>query len=277
MKKIATLGPVGTFTELAAKKFIDAVDEELEIALYPNFLKTFNALGKDCQYAVIPIENTLDGYVERSLDLLLNTEHKIYRELFLPIKFSFVSNEKDISKLNKIYVQFKTQGQCLKFLDNYDNDKIVTTETNGVSFDEINQGRAGEAAIIPQHMFNDKTKYKHYIENVTDYKGNETRFIILSENNNEIYDNCKNYKTSLIILDVADEPGALAGILNKLSINKINLHSIMSRPTKKILGKYHFFIDIEGHYPENKVVKKVIDEIIEKNNIKIVGAYSAIM
>jgi prephenate dehydratase len=275
MKKIATLGPAGTFTELAAKKFISAVDDDLEIVFYSSFLKTFNALGKECDYAIIPIENTLDGYVERSLDLLLNTQHKICGEVFLPIKFAFVSNEKDLLKLKKIYVQFKTQGQCLKFLDGFENDKIIITETNGISFDEINKGRRNEAAVIPQHMFSKSMKYEYYLDNVTDYLKNETRFIVLSKND-EDFDESKSYKTSLIILDVADEPGALADILNKLAQNKINLHSIMSRPTKKVLGKYHFFIDIEGHYPENKIVKNVIDEIVEKNNIKIVGAYSAI-
>ncbi len=150
MKKIATLGPAGTFTEIAAKKYQQLINEELEIKLYPTIPKSCEAIGKECEWGIIPIENTLDGYVQRSLDILLGIEFKIVHELFLPIQFSFVSNEKNLNNLQRIYAQFKSQGQCMKFLDQFESRKIITTASNGISFERMNNLIPGEAAIL--HM-----------------------------------------------------------------------------------------------------------------------------
>lgn len=275
MKKIATLGPVGTFTELAAKKYIKEVKEKLEIVLYPSIIKSCNAVGNECELGIIPIENTLDGYVQRSLDLLLQTDIKIINELYLPIQFSFVSNEKDLKNVKKIYAQFKTQGQCVKFLDQFESSKIITTESNGISYNEIKKGNEREAAIVPNHILDHSNNFEYIIDNVTDYSKNETRFVVVSKNP-IIHNVDKNYKTSLIILDVADEPGALSNILNEFAKRSINIHSIMSRPEKTVMGKYHFFIDIQGAYPNDKLLKEAIDKIKIKNKLKVAGSYFAL-
>lgn len=124
-------------------------------------------------------------------------------------------------------------------------------------------------------MLKDENEFSFTLANVTDSKENETRFIILSKNNME-YDISKKYKTSIAIMDVSNKPGVLFGILNEFSKRNINLTSIMSRPTKKGLGKYHFFIDINGHYPEEENIKQAIDTIRENSEIKVLGSYSVI-
>lgn len=275
MKNIATLGPAGTFSEIAAKKYNNEKNFYGNIIFYPSITKAFKAVGEQCKVAIIPIENTLDGYVQPTLELLSKTNLKIIDEIIIPIQFSFVGNSKNTSDIEKIYVQFKTQGQCCDFLEQFDNNvKIITTQSNGESFINAKYGTTHEAAIIPQHMLKSEFRLPYEIENVTDSKENETRFIVVSEKSvNCFYYKEKKYKTSLIIVQTEDKPGSLANILTEFSSRNINLMSILSHPNKQMLGKYYFFIDIEGHYPEDKNVKEAIDNISENNKVKILGTY----
>ncbi|AZV57960.1 prephenate dehydratase domain-containing protein [Clostridium sp. AWRP] len=273
MNKIATLGPVGTFSELATKKYIQKTNKNLEITFYPTITKVFNTIGEECKLGIIPIENTLDGYVQLVLDLLAQTDLQIIHELVIPIQFSFAANALKISDIEKVYAQFKTQGQCYNFLEQFNSIKVITTESNGESFEKLKEGITGESAIIPQYILNNENKFSFIIENITDSQDNETRFIILSKNP-ESYDVNKQYKTSIVIMDaINNKPGVLSKILNEFSSRNINLTSIISRPTKKALGKYYFFIDLEGHYAIDKNISEAI-EVISKNNIvKILGSF----
>jgi prephenate dehydratase len=276
MIKIATLGPKGTFTELAAKKYIERFQSNAKIVFYPTTAKSFHAVGKECDLGIIPIENTLDGYVQSSLDLLLGSDLKIMYELILPIQFSFVSNSLDISEVQKVYAQFKTQGQCSKFLEQFASTQIVITESNGASFEQVKKGILGEGAVIPKHILKTEDEFPLIVKNVADSEDNETRFIVISKDP-VLYEPGKRYKTSIaIITNDADKPGILSEILNEFSRNEINLTAIISRPTKRMLGKYHFFIDKEGHYPQTETVKQTIDRISENYTIVILGSYSLI-
>lgn len=275
MKRVATLGPKGTFTEIATKKYVETREKDSEIVFYPTINRIINAIGEECELGIIPIENTLDGYVQRLLDLLLHTDLNIIHELIIPIQFSFVANAEILENVEKIYVQFKTQGQCCKFLEQFINVKIITTESNGESLEKVREGIKGEAAIICQYMYDNCKNFQFGIENVTDSKENETRFIVLTKDLKEQLEK-KHYKTSLVITDAADEPGILSKILNAFAEKNINLHSIISRPTKKGLGKYYFFIDVEGNYNEDEALKQAVDKIKKKNVVKILGTYSSL-
>lgn len=277
--KIATLGPQGTFSQLAVKKYTKEKNLEEDIVFYPSITKAFKAVGEQCNLGVIPIENTLDGYVQPTLDLLSKTSLKIIDEVVIPIQFSFVANSKSISDIERIYVQFKTQGQCCDFLEKFSgNIKIITTESNGDSFVKVKNGTIHEAAIIPEHVLKSEFSFKYSIENVTDSKENETRFIVVSKKEKDIK-YCKeiNYKTSLIIIQTEDKPGSLANILTEFSSRNINLMSIMSHPNKQMLGKYYFFIDIEGNYIEDRSLKEAANNIARNNKVKILGIYENAM
>jgi len=274
MNKIATLGPAGTFSELAVKKYEQLIDNNIEMIFYNTIRKVFNSIGNECEIGIIPIENTLDGYVQPTLDLLSKTDLNILYEIVIPIQFAFVGNNHMLN-INKIYAQFKTQGQCCEFLEKVDNVKIITTESNGESFKQVKKEILGEGAIIPKHTLINKKSFAFTIENVTDSEENETRFIVLA-NHFVKYDINKQYKTSIVIMNSTDKLGALSNILNEFAQRDINLTSIISRPTKKGLGKYYFFIDIDGHYPENRNIKQAIDKIQESNLVKVLGSYSVI-
>lgn len=273
MRKIATLGPAGTFCEIAAKKYNNEKDFDGSIIFYQSISKAFKAIGEQCELGIVPIENTLDGYVQPTLELLSKTKLNIIDEVVVPIQFSFVGNSKNINDVKRLYVQFKTQGQCGDFLEQFGDDvKIITTESNAESFISAKYGKFNEAAIVPHHMLKSEFKLPYEIENVTDSKENQTRFIVVSEKFLYYYPD-KDYKTSLIIIQAEDKPGSLSSILNEFACRNINLMSILSHPNKETLGKYHFFIDIEGNYFSDKNVKEAIDNISITNKVRILGVY----
>ena len=273
MTKIAVLGPTGTFTEKAAVEYMQKIGIQGKLEYYTTLKKTFEAIGKDCSYGVIPIENTLDGFVQIILDFLTHSELRIIHELVLPIRFGFVANAKQLEEVKTVYTQFKTQNQCLDFLEQFAEKNIITTPSNSASYEQACKGIEGEAAIIPMHNFESELPFPLFLENVADSLDNETRFIVLSKEDTKEFSEKAKYKTLLVIHDDQDRPGLLVDILNVFSKEEINLVSIISRPTKKGLGSYNFFIDVEGCYQRNEKVKVAVERVMKEYKVRVLGSY----
>lgn len=272
MSRVAVLGPPGTFTEKAAQKYLKLKHLDCQLEYYTSLRKTFDAVGKECILGVIPIENTLDGFVQMILDLLTHSQLKIIHEIVLPIRFAFVANC-DISLVDNVYTQFKSRNQCLDFLEQFSDKRIITTDSNSESYESVLNGNCSDGAIIPMHLIDDQSKFKTIIPDVADSLDNQTRFIVLSNTLNEEESLDESWKTLLVIHDDSDRPGLLVDILNFFSDEGINLKSIISRPTKTGLGNYNFFIDVEGCYQRNEVVKKAIEKVTKDFNIRVLGSY----
>lgn len=273
MDKIAVLGPQGTFTERATKMYLNALGIDAELAYFMSMRKTFKGVETDCKYGVIPIENTLDGFVQIILDLLDNSDLKVIHEIVLPIQFAFVANTKDIENIKKVYVQFKSENQCLDYLEQFSEGHIITTASNSQSFEQVKKGISDEGAIIPIHLLEKNHSFPLIVPTVTDSKDNETRFLIVSKELNSEVDQNHPWKTLFVIRDDADRSGLLRDILNEFSKDGINLKSIISRPTKRGLGNYNFFIDIEGCYQKDEKVRATVSRILDHYHIKILGSY----
>lgn len=270
---IAVLGPRGTFTDKATRQYIKKMNLDAERKYYPTMKKTFAAVGNECKYGVIPIENTLDGYVQIILDLLAANDLKIIHETVLPIRFAFVANCADLSAVKTIYVQFKSEGQCLEFLEQFQEADIITTASNSQSYEHVTQGEDCTAAIVPMHMLEEAYPFALVKKNVADSMDNETRFIVVAKHLNEEVDMCHHWKTSLVVTGDSDHPGQLADILGRFSESDINMVSIMSRPTKSGLGNYRFFIDLEGCYQKEPKVREAVAHVLDKYDIKILGSF----
>lgn len=289
MTTIATLGPPGTFSDIAAHQYVAALGDPqaLEIRYYKSIKSAFMAIGSECDCGVLPIENLSEGFVQVLLDLLLDGELQIIHELYLPIRFSFVSLAREISAVRKIFVQFMAKGQCITFIEGFQDVKIENTESNIQSLDLMLLEPEVAGAIVPFHSVQGKS-FPIHMDNVGDYRNNSTRFIALApdacsphlspapagKTAPAIESQALDSKTSLIVLDDQDYPGLLVQILSAFSKRNINLRSIMSRPTREYIGKYHFFIDIEGHR-DAEHVKAALGEISQLNKVKILGSYAA--
>ena len=220
----------------------------------------------------MPIENFSEGFVSLVLDHIIDSDLRIVSEVVLPIQFSFVSNTMDVSKIERLFVQFVAKGQCSEYLEILPNIDIVTTESNIESLNMVVSKLNNSAAIVPSDSF-DPTGFNTVVENVNDYKNNQTRFLALSEYQRAVdIGACQSWKTSLVILDDHDRPGLLAEILTSFASRKINLTSIISRPTKVVFGRYNFLINISGHFKDQAVLE-AIREISHIEKVKNMGSY----
>jgi prephenate dehydratase len=263
---VGVLGPKGTFSDYAAQKYY--LNKDFEIKYFNSIDKTFASIDQ-MNYIVVPIENTLDGYIQQNLDLILSNNLFIIDEIYLPIKFSLIGNVKRLENIKRIYVQYVTKNQCLKFLSDFDDQKIILTESNMQTFDQIVKGNENEAGIISSHMINQFDRFK--IHNVTDMDLNETRFVVLSNKLESILLN--EMKLSIVVIPSNDRPGLLYDLLSIFKKYQINLTSIISRPTKNKMGNYNFFIDLNYLSVDQEKVFNAIDEIKEGFEINVLGIY----
>ena len=255
MKKLAYLGPTHTFSDLCYKThYKDAYSP-----LHCNTIEeAFDSIDGSTD-ALVPIENSTDGFVQKTLDLLIQKDLFIMEEQTIPIKFAFFGH---LKYAERIYVQFKSFGQCKKFIKDHPNLEVVLTSSNQKSYDLYKN--KSDSSIIPLHLISNE---KH-ISNIEDYENNQTRFILISKKLNNI-----GKSASLVISPKIDRPGLLYDILGIFKKYDINLTSIISRPTKKVLGTYHFFIETKFiNFNPNKF-SMLLDIIRESFNVKLLGIY----
>lgn len=230
------------------------------------------SVGDTCNFGVIPIENLSEGFVSIVLDLIAETNLTIVSEVILPIKFSFVSSASSVSEIDKLYVQFVAKSQCSEFISTLNAVDLITTESNIESLDLVLKNACLSSAIVPASSYL-PSQFNIEIDDVTDYENNQTRFIVLADVKTPQQGVIiAPSKTSIVILDDDDHPGLLGEILSSFSNRNINLLSIISRPTRKVFGKYNFFIDIEGHI-NDALIFDAVEEIKHKNKVKLLGSY----
>jgi prephenate dehydratase len=230
-----------------------------------------NELG----YGILPIENTLEGYMQHHLDLLLEYDLIIEAELDLPIAFSLIGHVPS-KQMKTLYVQYSAKNQCMQFLRQHPSLKVVVSESNGESY-QLFQNDSSSAAIIPRHIY-ETIDHPYGIANVADETQNFTRFLIVRTNKDLplSFEEITRVKVSFVIIPTHDRPGLLFDILKVFAENQINLVSIMSRPTKKEMGNYYFFLELEGNAEHLPFIQKVLDELGRHYKIRTLGIYQNI-
>jgi prephenate dehydratase len=269
MRTIGYLGPKGTFTEIAVKKISKDEINHIPYQHLNNLMEDIE--NNKIKIGVIPIENSIEGGVNITLDLLVKYNLNIINEIIIPIKHSIAVVKKiGLNKIKNVISHPQALAQCKNFLDNNLTDyKIHPANSTAEAMEKIKDLDESFCAI------GNKESALYYNlkvlkENVQDEKDNWTRFIIISKEKSK---KTNNDKTSIICSAKKDTPGALYDILHEFAIRGINLTRIESRPTKKMLGEYLFFIDFEGHI-EDKNVIKAIDIIKYKTSwFKLLGSY----
>ncbi|MFP4178399.1 MAG: prephenate dehydratase [Acholeplasmataceae bacterium] len=263
MKRIALLGPEGTFSDLAYRAYKDRT----MVAVYQKTIRDcFTALTNDeADLAIVPIENTIDGYVQQTLDLLIDSDLFVSKELRVPIAFSLIAHAKDESEIARLYVQFVAHGQCQKAIDALPTREIILTANNQDSRRLVQ--KSGDAGIVPSHLVDGFNGFIRH--GVADIRDNHTRFVVLTKRNDRT--TLARVKIAVVVFPEVDRPGLLFDMLAIFKRHRINLISIMSRPTRTGLGNYHFFIEMQG---QNNV-ESALEEIGKSFHLRILGAYGA--
>ena len=269
--KYAYLGPAGTFTEAALLK-IAAKDDQL--IAYANVTAALDAVRKgECTKALVPIENSVEGVVARTLDELASGEPLVITaETTLPVSFSLMTLDKtDIKDIKSIATHPHAESQCRSYIaKNFPNAQVIETASTAAAAKGLSKGDYDAAIAAPIAAKNYQLKV--IAEGIGDNTKAVTRFVVV-EKPGEIPAATGKDRTSLAVFIAIDHAGALLEILNEFAKHQVNLSFIQSRPTGSQLGHYHFIIDTEGHIDDQPVSAAVagLKQICE--DIRFLGSY----
>jgi len=266
-ERIAYLGPEGSFTHQAAESRFGAMSDYLSLNSIASVFKTLEA--KRAKFGVVPIENSRDGIVGETLDLLAKSSVKIVAELYMPIHISFATKAHKIENITKIYSKDKGFGQCRDFLSAHGFVNVEQIPVDSTAKAAILASEDENSAAICSHIAAKLYGIPTLFENIEDSIDNTTRFVILSDFKNDI---SHADKTSILVrLKDAIEAGSLVRFLEDFDDENINLSKIESRPSKDKDGfGYWFFIDFYGHIDEKRI-QKVIQKHTEE--VTWLGSY----
>ena len=266
-ERIAYLGPEGTFTHQAAESRFGAMSDYISLNSIQSVFKTLEA-GR-AKFGVVPIENSKDGVVGETLDLLSKSSMKIVAELYMPIHASFATKAKKLEDITKIYSKDKGFGQCREFLQEHGFVNIEQIPVESTAKAAILAAEDPDSAAICSHIAAKLYGLPTMFENIEDEHDSSTRFIILSDfENGQSNDD----KTSILVkLHDAREPGSLVHFLQDFDDGNINLSKIESRPSKDKSGfGYWFYIDFYGHI-KDEAIQKVLSK--HEGEVTWLGSY----
>jgi len=185
-ERIAYLGPEGSFTHQAAESRFGAMSDYLSLGSIHAVFKTLEA--KRAKFGVVPIENSRDGVVGETLDLLAKSPVKIVAELYMPIHMSFASKARHLDGVKRIYSKDKGFGQCREFLQEHGLDTVEQIPVESTAKAAILAAEDPEAAAICSHIAAKLYGVPTMFENIEDVHNNTTRSFILSDfKNDRIY------------------------------------------------------------------------------------------
>ncbi len=284
--KVGYLGPEGTFCEEASNLYCKKL-KNAELIPYATIHDLLIAVNKGkLDEGVTPIENSVEGTIGVVTDMLVKDVNlNIYEEIVLPIRHCLIAKKgTTLNDITDVISHPQAIDQCKDWLRKHlpkiqlhlaystaDAVKQVATsiETGILS----NLGGKGLKRVFAAIGTKASTKlYKLNIvaENINDYADNTTRFVVLSKK-----DHAKtgDDKTSIVFTIARDRPGGLYNILGEFAVRNINLTKIESRPSKKALGDYFFFIDMQGHRMDKKVAQALKEIKRKVAFLKILGSY----
>ena len=268
-KRIAFLGPAGTYTEEATLRY----DSQAELLPFPSIAAIGQAVSSGLtEQGVVPIENSLEGSVTFTLDLLISQPGlSIMDEIVLPIEhFLLALPGTQFSDIQVIYSHPQALAQCRDFLEKHFPQAQQGASLSTVAAVTDMRNSELPAAAIAHRRAAELHDVEIIAQNIQDNPNNVTRFVVLS---GEDHPPTGGDKTSICFSFDQDSPGVLYAALGEFATRNINLAKIESRPTKESLGRYIFLIDCEGHR-QDPLVQAALDAVEQKvSMLKFLGSY----
>ena len=269
MKKIYFLGPKGTYSELAGKKIASHLSG-VELVAISTIQKIVELTQNSDDYAILPIENSIEGIVRPTIDSLLNVDLKIQAQFEVEINHCLFSKAKK-EDIKNIISHPQALAQCSKYiLDNFDENinLIATTSTSAGANELLNKDNSYGAICACD--IGEKLGLNLIDKNIGDNKENKTRFVLVSNKNINLGEKTR---TSLVF-NTKNESGALLEVLDIFKKHGLNMVYIESRPSKKVFGEYNFFVDLDKGIDD---IELALDEVKNKCNFfKLLGSYPSV-
>jgi chorismate mutase/prephenate dehydratase len=268
--RVAYLGPQGTFSEQAVRQHFG---QGVAAEPVPTIDEAFRSAESGAtQFAVAPAENSTDGAVGRTLDLLLTTPLRICGEIDLRVKQNLLSRMKSLKQIRKIYSHAQSLAQCNGWLgQNLPKAERIPVGSNAEAARRAAKEK-GAAAIAGE---NAAALYKLNVlaPGIEDDPNNTTRFLVLGD-----VDAAPTGKdrTSLV-MSAENKPGSVHALLSPIAANGVSMSRIESRPAKARSARweYVFFIDLEGHQSDARVAAAIAELKQRAPFLKVLGSYPA--
>ena len=266
MKRVSFQGERGAYSEAASISFFGNDIKAIPCPTFSDVLKNTESDGSG--YSILPIENSLEGSVGESNDLLLETDLNVIGEIYHRIHHCLIGTG-SIGDIDTVYSHPQALGQCRKFIQENSLKTIPSYDTAG-SVKIIKNLNKNNVACIASKNAAEIFDVPIIKEGVEDNANNYTRFLIFSKE--KICPQNPDCKTS-IIFSVKHEAGALYQIINEFYLHKINLTKIESRPNKNTAWEYNFYVDFEGHL-DDPLIKDMLQKLRNHSTfLKILGSY----
>jgi chorismate mutase/prephenate dehydratase len=264
--KVTCLGPLATFTHLAALRHFGS-----SAAFVPvdSIKKVFeNVETGKAEYGVVPIENSNEGVVSHTLDMFMDSDLQVVAEIILEVSHNLLSKQSNVANVKKIYSHPQALAQCRGWLESNMPGVPAKEATSTAKAAELASREKDTAAIASEIAA--RIYDLHILErDIQDSRRNVTRFLVISK---EFPHRTGDDKTS-VMFSIKHKPGSLYEVLLPFKRAKINLTKIESRPSRRKAWEYIFFVDMEGHV-EDKKIRKAIDLLKESClYLKILGSY----
>jgi len=266
--RVAYLGPEGTFSEQAVRKHFGAAVAASPSASVDDCFRS--AESGATQFTVVPVENSTDGVVGRTLDLLTSTPLRICGEIELRVQQNLLAKGKTLKEVKRVYSHSQSLAQCNGWLaKNLPKAARIPVASNA----EAAQRAAKEkgAAAIAGLLAGERYKLKVLAKSIEDSPDNTTRFLVLGQ----IDPAPTGRDRTSLVMSAENKPGAVHALLTPLAEHKVSMTRIESRPlrTRASLWEYFFFIDVEGHQKDPSVAKAIAGLREKAPFLKVLGSY----
>ena len=265
--KVSYLGPKGSFSEIALLNYFDNNVEPIPLVSIADVFESIEKNKSD--YGIIPIENSIEGSINNTHDLLINSNLVITGEIELLINQCLLSKGNNIDNIKVLYAHPQSLGQCQNYIrSNLISAKVLPVISNSEGAKMITNSEEG---CIGSEKLSADYNLNILDSSIQDFSDNTTRFIIIGT---QTAKKSSKDKTSIIVSPPdSQDSGSLFKVLKSFADYDVNLSRIESRPSKKGKWSYVFFIDLEGH-SEDKNILESFNALKQQNiEIKTLGSY----
>jgi chorismate mutase/prephenate dehydratase len=222
-------------------------------------------------YGVVPVENSTEGAIVHTLDVLAGTDLKVCAEISLPIR-NLLLGRRTLKEIRTVVSHPQPLAQCRVWLARHlPGVKLLAVDSTPLAAQRAAKDRSGAVAAIASELAARKYGAPVLVRDIQDRGDNATRFFVVGRT---LARPSGKDKTSVVV-SVRDKVGALAGLLKPFERHRVNLTSIESRPSKKRAWEYYFFVDFHGHQDDPRIQRLLKDLARSSAHLKVLGSYPA--
>lgn len=263
---VGYLGPQGTYSEQATLTYFG---RSAKVVPYPGIADIFSSVESgEVPFGVVPVENSTEGSINQTLDLLMETTLRVCGEVKLRIQHQLLSKGSDYSQISKVHAHPQSLAQCRGWLDKNMPDAERISESSNAAAAAIAVENANVAAIAGETA-GSRYELNTLAKNIEDIKTNTTRFLIIGDQDVPPSGN----DATTILISAPHKPGGLRRMLKPMEDSGVSMTRIESRPGRKAMWDYVFFIDVKGHQ-EDETLRPVLEQLRnEAVGLRVLGSY----